>query len=197
MKSNSDHTNIRNKSTRDTQIKPVDNKDERSKAVLGKDLKFLYTNADQLVNKRKDLEMLIADDKPDVMLITEVIPKNQVNPIGEELLEIDGYKCTLNFNATDSNLGSSGIRGVAIYTKKSIKVSEKDIPMDGFRDHAWVEISLKNNKTLLCGCVYRSPSSDSDLQGCIESTEKVTKLVESAYKLNQNLLILVTSIIKV
>ena len=49
-------------------------------------MKFLYTNADQLVNKRYDLEMMIADNKPDVMMITEAIPKGQVNPITSLLL---------------------------------------------------------------------------------------------------------------
>ena len=44
-------------------------------------LKFLYTNADQLINKRDDLIMRIADDEPDIMLITEVIPKCQISPI--------------------------------------------------------------------------------------------------------------------
>ena len=55
------------------------NKD--SKDALGPDLKCLYTNADQFVNKRDDLVMSIAGDKPDIILITEVIPKKQINPI--------------------------------------------------------------------------------------------------------------------
>ena len=44
-------------------------------------LKFLYTNADQYVNKRDTLLAMIAEDEPDVIMITEVIPKGQVNPI--------------------------------------------------------------------------------------------------------------------
>ena len=43
-------------------------------------LKFFYTNADQFVNKREGLLILIAEDKPGVILITEVIPKSQVSP---------------------------------------------------------------------------------------------------------------------
>ena len=42
---------------------------------------FLYTNAEQLINKRDDLIMRIADDEPDIMLRTEVILKFQINPI--------------------------------------------------------------------------------------------------------------------
>ena len=38
-------------------------------------LKILYTNTDQFPNKRDDLSMLIAGDKPDEILLTEVIPR--------------------------------------------------------------------------------------------------------------------------
>ena len=53
-------------------------------------LKFFYTNADQFVNERDDLLARIADDEPDIILITEVIPKSQSNPIAPALLSIDG-----------------------------------------------------------------------------------------------------------
>ena len=56
-------------------------------------LNILYKNANQFVNKRDDLLRFIGDDKPDVMLITEVIPKNQTNPITKAHLDIEGYQC--------------------------------------------------------------------------------------------------------
>ena len=49
-------------------------------------LKCLYTNADQLVNKREDLCMAILGQEPDIILITEVIPKAQVLPIDAAVL---------------------------------------------------------------------------------------------------------------
>ena len=79
---------------------------------------FLYTNADQFVNKRDDMLMFIKNDKPDGMLNIEVIPKNQTYPITQALLDIEGYDCTLNFEPGKETLGESGIRGVAIYSKK-------------------------------------------------------------------------------
>ena len=60
--------------------------------IITKELKFFYTNADQFVNKRDDLLARIADDEPDVILITEVIPKCQSNPIAPALLNLEGYK---------------------------------------------------------------------------------------------------------
>ena len=79
-------------------------------------MKFFYTNADQFVNKRDDLLCKIAGDEPDVILVTEVIPKSQKNPISPALLNIDGYQPHYNFDLGKENLGDSGIRGVAIYT---------------------------------------------------------------------------------
>ena len=46
-----------------------------SKVSDTKGLKFLYTNADQVINKRDNLIMFICDDEPDVLMIAEVIPK--------------------------------------------------------------------------------------------------------------------------
>ena len=74
-------------------------------------LNCLYSNVDQLLNKMDDLLMLIASDEPDIMMLTEVIPKAQINTILETQISIKGYEIFTNFNYTDTNLGSSGIRG--------------------------------------------------------------------------------------
>ena len=54
-------------------------------------LKIFYTNADQFLNKRDDLLMLIANDEPDILILTEVIPKAQSNPITFSRLTLPGY----------------------------------------------------------------------------------------------------------
>ena len=122
------------------------------------------------------------------MLITEVIPKSQIKPITKALLDIEGYKCTLNFDPGEMNLGASGIRGVAIYTKNDLKAIEVDLTTEDFCDHVWIEIPLEKGNTVLCGCVYRSPS-DANSRACMESTKKVTKLIRTAYHRNRNLIV--------
>ena len=149
----------------------------------------MYTNADQLVNKRYDLEMMIADNKPDVMLITEVIPKGQVNPITSALLKVEGYDCILNFDPEKPDLGASGIRGVAIYYKESLSVTEVELQIDDCKDHAWIEIASEKGDSLLCGCVYRTQSNDVDKEGCMKSAKLIASLIQEAYKRNKNLLI--------
>ena len=162
------------------------------KVITKEGITFFYTNADQFVNKRDELNMVIVDDKPDVMFITEVIPKKQINPIIQKLLDIEGYNCLLNFDPEELNLGASGIRGVAIYTRKSLKIAEIDFKIDYFQDHIWIEIPAYKQKPLLCGCIYRSPSNDSDSEGIYGSTQatrRVIELIRAAYQHNSNLLI--------
>ena len=125
---------------------------------------------------------------PDVMLITEVIPKKQINPITDALLKIDGYQLYTNFDINESNLGVAGIRGVAVYYKDSLKVEEVKFDNVEYQDHVWIEIST-NKGLLLCGCIYRTQSNDTDLDGCANSTEGITELIRSACQRNSNLII--------
>jgi len=58
----------------------------------------LYTNADQLQNKMDDLSLLIAGDEPDLILITEILPKRSVNSLSTARLSIHGYQAFFNFD---------------------------------------------------------------------------------------------------
>ena len=81
--------------------------------VTSSDLKILYTNADQFVNKCDDLLMLIAGNEPDIIFINEAIPKTQSLPIGRACLELPNSTFFTNFDPDSFNLGSSGICGMA------------------------------------------------------------------------------------
>jgi len=65
--------------------------------------------------------MKIAYNPPDIILITEVIPKAQTNPIDQLRLNIPGFRVFLNFDPT---LGSSNSRGIAIYVSNTIVATE-------------------------------------------------------------------------
>ena len=121
------------------------------------------------------------------MLFTEVIPKAQKNPILESQMNITGYDCYVNFNFTDSDLGASGKRGVAVYVKSDIQSDEVTFETP-YEDHVWVKIKLRGNDSLLCGCIYRSPSKEKSK--AIETTEKVCKIImEAAQRKNSHLLV--------
>ena len=53
-------------------------------------MSVLYSDVDQFVNKRDECCAMIAGDEPDLILLTEVIPKAQVNPIPPALLSLPG-----------------------------------------------------------------------------------------------------------
>ena len=57
------------------------------------------------MNERDDLAAIIADNEPDVILVTELIPKSQTNPIAPALLHLDGYKPHFNFDLERRILG--------------------------------------------------------------------------------------------
>ena len=89
----------------------------------------------------------------------------------------------------DQNFGGSSIRGVSIHSKKTLEVIEVGFKIDGFQHHAWIDIPTKNGGSLLCGCIYRSPSYDSDSKRCLEMTKKLSQLIRTAHHQNTNLLI--------
>ena len=121
----------------------------------------------------EDLKLLIASNEPDILMLTEVIPKRQVNPIEESQITLNGYVRHTNFEISDSNLGASGIWGTAIFVTDELK-SRKVKMMNEFDDHVWIELQLNNNDKLLCGCMYRSPKKE--VQYIKDSTKKVCKL---------------------
>ena len=98
-------------------------------------LKIFYTNTDQFLNKRDDLLMLIANDEPDILILTEVIPKVQLQPITLSRLILPGYFIHANFDPDQANLGSSHMRGICIYTSHHLKAVEVHLPTAAFEEH--------------------------------------------------------------
>ena len=53
--------------------------------------KILYTNVDSLINKIDELKLLIRQEEPHLVAVTEILPKNSVYPVQEQELQIDGF----------------------------------------------------------------------------------------------------------
>ena len=116
-----------------------------------------YTNADSLQNKHHELLSRIAHASPmhQIIGITECKPKNSRYPIDRPLLAIDGYQMFDNFDRDG--------RGVCLYIHKNLPVNKLDLPEDlVFSETVWAKITLANRKTLVVGCVYRSPNSTAE-----------------------------------
>ena len=62
------------------------------------------------MNKRDELCMVISGNEPDLISLTEVIPKAQVLLIDLAVLAILGYTMFTIFDPCLGNLGASGLR---------------------------------------------------------------------------------------
>ena len=66
------------------------------------------------MNKRDDLLLHIAGNEPDVIMITEVLPKVQPSFISDVQLQISGYNLFTNFEFNCDLSGTNGW-GIVIY----------------------------------------------------------------------------------
>ena len=139
-------------------------------------LKCLYSNVDSLSNKMEELKLNIKMQIPDVVIITEVLPKSYETKPTTESININGYELY-------TNIAEDDIRGVALYVKSELESTEVKFESIS-KENVWCTIKLKNNEDLLLGCIYRSPTNDN------ENTLKLTKLLQEVIDTNpQNLII--------
>ena len=120
-------------------------------------------------------------------MITEVVPKAQVYHIEAASLELQGYSFHPNFELSDSNLGASDIRGVAIYVMEDLNADKVtfDTILD---DYIWEEIPLANPDRLLCGCIYRNPRKEKE--AAEKSTNQVCNIISEAVNKHYNHLLI-------
>ena len=132
-------------------------------------MRCYYTNADCLLNKLEELEVLISIENPDIIIVTEVFPKN-VKPsnIDQNEYKLKGFSCFMG-PVTDS------CRGVAIYVKDCIKADYcYDLNKTVFKESVWCEITFDKNEKLLIGGVYKSPNCE------VTNQEKLCRLITQA-----------------
>ena len=138
-------------------------------------LRVIYTNADQFINKRDDLLLFIAGNEPDIILISEILPKAPNVIVSKPQLALPGFSMFLNFDPDDQSSYTSGLRGVAIYVADELVASEVRFSDCDLSDCISVSLRLRGYDSLFIGCIYRSPSSPLSL-----STEQVCVLLQKA-----------------
>ena len=114
----------------------------------------IYSNADSLLNRRDELVIIAEIDQPDIIIVTEILPKNR------RKIYVDSKEFTKDqYNLFTHNTMDYKGRGVAIY------VSTRLTALQTFQENFYqievisVKIKLKINDWLLCQGVYRSPSA--------------------------------------
>ena len=84
-------------------------------------LKCMYTNCDTLTNKTSELKLAIDSNHPDIIVLTEVTPKNNRYILQKSEIEIKGY------NLYISDFEETNTRGVAVYVKKYITSNQVEL----------------------------------------------------------------------
>ena len=117
--------------------------------------KCIYTNADQLQNKLDELRVQSLTLDADYIFVTEVLPKFNPDNIScaSMIYHIDDYNA---FHSTDNG------RGVIIYAKDTFNISPNQYLNSLYHDATWCDWTV-DQKTIILGCIYRSPS---DVQSC-------------------------------
>jgi len=113
-------------------------------------LRCFSTNADCLTNKIDEAKVLLASEKPDIMVVTEVSAKNKSQVIPVVCLMSEGYDLFTN---------DLEKRGIIMYIKKSLRANVEDLNLEQVDEALWCSIQLKGRDKLLVGAIYRSPNS--------------------------------------
>ena len=112
---------------------------------------MFYSNVDCLTKEKKsELEFLLANNDIDIIGLTEILPSNSL------FENLDIHYHLKNFNIFTNELKDG--RGVAIYVRGGL-CAEQVIMQVEFKESVWCRIKLRNNDSLLVGCVHRSPNS--------------------------------------
>ena len=134
-------------------------------------LLILSINARSICNKFDSFVSLVAYYNPAIVAVTETWLRPDIPGIF-----VKGYSCF----RSDRPFGLGG--GTLLLIQSSFSPAEIFVqsPSENiFRDSTWCTLSIAKNLSLLVGCVYRSPSSDSD------NNQSLNKLISTACDMPQ------------
>ena len=136
-------------------------------------MRVFYTNADQLTNKLSELKIRAEEEKPHIIIITEVNHKStKVNP-DPVIFNLEGYQMH------QLNVSSKG-RGIIIYTHQSINKILDISAKTKFSENKIISIKIDNNTDFLVAAIYRSDS------GTKENNENLLKLLKEINEMKQS-----------
>ena len=116
-------------------------------------LRCVYFNARSIVNKHKELEMYVLEEKFDIVGITETWLYSEIS---DSEMSIDGYTLLRN-DRNDAEKHRGG--GVALYVHNDLNcVHRDDLYEQNFPETVWCNISCNGDNTLV-GVCYRAPNS--------------------------------------
>lgn len=119
-----------------------------TKQNLGDRLLCMYTSIDSLANKRDEFFYHVCETQPDIIGVTEVLPKHIKSEVLQQDMKTEGYDIFANVQG----------RGSVVYAKASLRAVELKLKL--CNSAVWCNVRLRSQDSLLVGVVYRSPNSD-------------------------------------
>ena len=120
-------------------------------------VKLMYTNAQSVLNKVKELAAYVVEAEPDIIFLTETWCSSTTN---NAALALPNYQLEseLRRDRTDTGNGVGG--GLLIYVKLGLKI----LPYDKFDDNTFNQFCcfkmITEGEPLHCILIYRPPSSN-------------------------------------
>ena len=145
----------------------------KSNSEIKDGLRIFYTNADQLSNKLPELKSRAEEEKPHVIIITEVNSKSSKSNPDPVIFNIDGYQMH------QQNVSLSG-RGIIIYTHQTINKILDISATTIFSEYKLISINIDKETDFLVGAIYRSES------GTNENNENLLKLLKEINEMKQS-----------
>jgi hypothetical protein len=134
---------------------PVTEVNKDSQSIIPAQLRCYYANVDTLTNKFQEFYTVIEQNQPDLIFITEVKAKHCSTALTLAELQVEGYQSPI------TNISEEGTRGICIYIKQGLMAQEYEgFANNTFSESVWINLKLRDQETLLAGCIYRSPSSE-------------------------------------
>ena len=139
-------------------------------------MSFFLINARSICNKLPILHAYIAYYKPDILAITETWGRYCLT---DSLITPQGY-VIFRKDRTERMGG-----GVILLVRDNLNVSSYEVPdhLSDFEDSTFCTISLTKARTLLIGCLYRSPNSSPENDFKLFSLLNNVSNTNFAYKL--------------
>ena len=146
-------------------------------------IKCMYTNADQLKNKMNELTDRIKLEWPDLIAINEVKYKNTKDrKLGEGEFTID-MEIGNKYEVFSNNIEEDEGRGQIMYVDKLLKAEPITLTTKVTEIMA-IRITESNNHAIIIALVYRSPSSSH------RNNAKIRKAIDELVEMNSSELII-------
>ena len=138
-----------------------------------KNIFILYTNADSLLNKLEELKSIAYQKKPEIIVITEIMPKSSWSKVGSVEFSIEGYELYTNLDCGLS------LRGIAVYILGTCgAVTKLEISLE-IRECIFCEIQTKFGESVSILAIYRSPNStEFDNKSLYKYISKICDIVD-------------------